>query len=743
MLGLPYVEILQQEGFEFLGELNYRLHLTVWWHPAPDTRLQVIVLNVGDVALIKGDKSYYVKSVSSEGETWARDIGLLHDYLEGHFPELRIAFSHFRDVPPELAKAEVRRRTAVEAPTLPLPTVQEVARMQEVLDADRRKLRAEEGVLQLLGRQPDLLTAYLRRRARSHRAEVEQLNGQLNRKRERLGLLEHLQREYRRKGSAAIYTFGISSNLQIAENASEFRDALREVVKELRDTHRYQVLQKLGGGRLNIHVDEANDPVIAWIEQWFGGAMTPAQTRRMRHGFEAVRVAAEAHVMVTPDDPIEVDSRTRHAAKHVAAHFVSDMLRRLDKPDAAGHERALSPEGASPETLPLALGWHVDDAGKLTGPALFPLTQMVHLYISGTTGGGKSFLARVLVEEAARHEALSVLVLDPRNQSVGLLVPEDRPNILEQYEQFHMKPGDARGFPFAYFAPGLPYAPPPPADLAKLAHGRAVVSLKGLDDGKRCSAAAEILDAVFDHCSGEESERPRLLIVVDEAQLFTRRRLNDTAKEAAARAERALDRIAREGRKFGIVLTLISQTMKDFSYDLASIRQMTTTKIFLRNSDREIEYASDVIGDGRLLVQLPTATALAHNANWGVARIRVRPPYSKVFELGEADIRRLIRTNGKTVVPVTADAQRLLDVAREHGSPPNSSLNMSRAAELAGITSKRRLLELIAELEQAGAIRTKKLRERGRPRVIEVLTDSALPEARFARDKKERHVVAP
>jgi hypothetical protein len=98
--------------------LNYRLHLTAWWHPSPDKLLQVIVLSVGDAALTKGDESYYLKSVSTERETWARDIGLLHDYLEGHFPELRLAFSHFHDVPPELALAEVRRRLAVEAPSL-------------------------------------------------------------------------------------------------------------------------------------------------------------------------------------------------------------------------------------------------------------------------------------------------------------------------------------------------------------------------------------------------------------------------------------------------------------------------------------------------------------------------------------------------------------------------------------------------------------------------------------------------
>ena len=39
-----------------------------------------------------------------------------------------------------------------------------------------------------------------------------------------------------------------------------FGDALQAVVKELTDLHRYQVTQKLGGGRLNIQVEEAADP---------------------------------------------------------------------------------------------------------------------------------------------------------------------------------------------------------------------------------------------------------------------------------------------------------------------------------------------------------------------------------------------------------------------------------------------------------------------------------------------------
>ena len=45
---------------------------------------------------------------------------------------------------------------------------------------------------------------------------------------------------------------------------------------------------------------------------------------------------------------------------------------------------------------------------------------------------------------------------------------------------------------------------------------------------------------------------------------------------------------------------------------------------------------------------------------------------------------------------------------------------MSRTAELAGIGSKRKLLELVDELERAGLIRTRRLPERGSPRVIEL-----------------------
>lgn len=720
MHGDNCADVLRDEGFERIGSFHHRLHLTVWWNAAPEKRIEIIVVNLGQACLIKGNKSYYLRSVTADGETWARDIPALHDYLESHFPEVRIGFSHFRDVPADLAEAEVRRRLAVDAPTLPIPTVAQVAELQRHLQCRQQNLQGTQESLRLMSSEQDLLSGYLHQQARAESGHVDTMKEQLDRHKQRLDLFLHLQREYRRKGSAAVYSFSISSNLQLVDDPVRFRDGVRAVVKELVDVARFQVTQKLTGGRLNIQIAEATEPTMTWIEQWLGGALTPTQLARLQPAAESIARAADDHVVVTPDEAIVVDDHVRHAEKHLAARVVSTVVQRLDRTDNLAQAMALSPDTLPAESMPLALGHRLDEAGRITEPVAVPLAQMVHAYISGTTGSGKSFLARVLVEEAAQHKQLNVLVLDPRNQSVGLLVPEDRTKILQQYDRFGMKPDRARGFRFRYFAPGLSYAPPLPDDVARIATGRTIVSFKGLDDARRCALAAQILEAAFTAYSAEESDRPRLLILVDEAQLFTRKRVDDAAKEAAAHAERALDRIAREGRKYGIVLTLVSQMMKDFGYELASIRQMTTTKVFLRNSDREIEYASDIIGNGRQLAQLATGTALIHNANWGTVKIKVRPPYSKVFELRETEMRGLFGHDAPRAL--TLDAQRVLSIIKETDATPANPLNMSRLAIITGITSKRRLIELVNELTEAHVITTRTLCERGRPRIIELVT---------------------
>ena len=70
----------------------------------------------------------------------------------------------------------------------------------------------------------------------------------------------------------------------MTQSPLEFKDALDSIIKELNDVHRYQVTQKLCGSRLNIHIAEADEPVLVWLEEWSGGALSPRQMERFKDG---------------------------------------------------------------------------------------------------------------------------------------------------------------------------------------------------------------------------------------------------------------------------------------------------------------------------------------------------------------------------------------------------------------------------------------------------------------------------
>ncbi|MHC4131286.1 MAG: hypothetical protein ACYSSP_08930 [Planctomycetota bacterium] len=235
---------------------------------------------------------------------------------------------------------------------------------------------------------------------------------------------------------------------------------------------------------------------------------------------------------------------------------------------------------------------------------------------------------------------------------------------------------------------------------------------------------ADILNSVFRLCSKEESSATRLLIVVEEAQCFTKKRVDDNAKKAGEKAELALDRMVRESRKYGCCVINVSQTIKDFARDSASIRQNANTKIFLHNSDREIDYAADFIGDSRQIIQLQPGTAIIFNPAWGVIKVKIRPPYSKVWDFSEKDTKKLVSSGETPLTVLSPAAQEFLLVIRRYCNDKSCGVNMSQAGKIFGISSKRRLQTLISELEHNNFVRTRKLRERGQPRIIEPISSA-------------------
>lgn len=715
-------DILAAKGFKRIGQLGFRLKIQLWWHPAH--HIQILLIPLGEHALVKGDMTYYLQTRRGDDESWTRDIEGLHQYIATHFPELRLSFSFFRDLPEALAEREAKRLLCERDATTPIPSIETIAALQQQLESAKRSDATMTRMMHLSATPNDLLGRHVQRQSRQPDGRVRQLEAELKVQQERQQLFRQLQREYLRKGSGAVFTFNVSSNLHLArlgsaavgENvaeAVEFGGAVNAIVAELNDYDRYQIRQKLNGGRLKIQVAKAVEPALSWIELW-SGTLSPRQLHQL-----AVRVpaastlvaAGDAHIAVTPDEAIRVDGSVRAHPQHLAAHVVRSIVSRIDiaKPNSDAIDES---EGK----LMLRLGMTVDGEA-----ALLPLKTLGHLLISGTTGAGKSFLVRTLCEEVARHSSLNLLVLDPRNQSGGALLPEDRPAILRHYERFGMRQSDARAMDVRYFAPGSGFTEPLPDSLAQLAQGRTIVSLKHLDETARCNTSADILNAVFDRYARDESDQPRLLIIADEAQLFLTRRVSREAAAAAARCEQAFDRIGREGRKHGTLLCLSSQSMKSFGHSLAVLRQMAASKIFFRNSDLELEYAADLLPDARVLAHLRTGEMILHNASLGALTINARPPMSRVGDVDDETMRTLLTPKQTAARQLSPAAAALLKVIEEHASESKAAMNISSLATRANITSRRRLQELLEELERLCFVRTRRLPERGMPRIIELL----------------------
>ena len=708
-------EVFEQEGFRKIGSLTYRVQINIWWNP--DSKVQVLQLPLGSKALLKGSKSYFMQSITEQGETWAREIGPLQNYLEAHFPELHIKFSYFRDITDTLAATQIQRKIESQSPSTEIPTIEQIAKLQRKLDNIHLGQQSCDNLLSLGSDSSDMLGSYMRSQTKVARKEKQLLQKELNNKKEKLSTFNNLQKEYERNCSAACFVFSLCSNSHVITTPNEFRDALASIVKEMADMHRYQVTQKLCGGRLNIHVVESDEPIMTWIEEWFGGGLSPRQISGLNEDFRLLRQATEKHTMVTPNTDIRLDDAVKDDQKLLAARVVSTLVTRLDKSDTTANLKDLSKNA-----MPANIGLIVKN-DKVTDEQFdLPLAKCNHTYLSGTTGSGKSYMGRVIVEEAALQEDLNILILDPANQSAGLLVPEDRESILSLYPDFNMKPESARGFDFKYYAPAFSIGNPLPRDLSSLGNGRTILSFKGLNDRQRCEMFYDILNAIFEDYSSEESATLKLLIVVEEAQRFTKKRVAEDAKTAGEAAENALDRIVREGRKYGGYVNIQSQSIKDFARDSASIRQNTNTKIFLHNSDREVDYAADFIGNGRQIIQLKPATAIIYNSIWGAITVKVRPPLSKVWDFSADATKKLLASEDTPLAVLSSDAKQLLAIIRQHYGEKANGLNISNAGELLGVTSKRQLQQLVDELEHKGFVKTRKLRERGNPRIIEPIS---------------------
>lgn len=716
---------LERNGFEELGHI-LRPGLWLFWNPTE--RIELHVIDLGACVLSRGLKSYFVKGRTEEGEElWARRIEELQESLTTYFASVRVSFCHFRDISRLFTIRRIREKNFRELGREFEPGVNE-ARLRQVR-AEFEKKREE-----IANKQADKhldaisslkipgLTSMLREGEARLRQEASILAEEGKTLARKVGIEKALLRAYQRDGSAAGVHFLIATESRPADTEAEFRDSTLAAVKELRDLHRFQIRQKLS--QLRLPIEESTDPFLDFMGLW-SGFPDPGGLEKAGRRYEDLQRRTEDRLILTPIRDIIVDGARKDEKKVLAPRIVRAFLRRLPKVPATPKR----PEVLTSLPRKGKLAWigYVMVGSEVTDtPFMLPLDQMLHVYISARTGGGKSFLARVLAEGAIIL-GINVLILDPRNQAIGLLVPEDRSEVLERYPEFGLARSYARGFAANYHAPGLGLGGELPEDLSALAQGTNVVSFKGLENVPRCELFSHIVESVFHAHTAEEHEGIKTFMLIEEARLFTKKRLPKKEKPAGERAENAIDLVTREGRKYGLYVGLVSQTIMDYSHSVATIRQNTTTKIFLGNSDNEIEHASECLADGRAIVGLPPAEAITFNPTWDEVRVKVRPPLSKVWEPAQREAEGIVGTHrapGERVA-LSREEHGLLDAARVYHRTTGQYINLGQAGQQLGVSSKRRMLALVGRLVQKGCIRVEETKARGRPKLIVPLDEMA------------------
>ncbi|MDY6789235.1 MAG: helicase HerA-like domain-containing protein, partial [Candidatus Nanohaloarchaea archaeon] len=232
----------------------------------------------------------------------------------------------------------------------------------------------------------------------------------------------------------------------------------------------------------------------------------------------------------------------------------------LRRGSGGGYEVGLYEEALPTEEEPggSAMLGSVSDRG---GTAYFDLDQLMkHVMVSGATGSGKTVTAQVVAEEAL-EQGKNVVVLDPTAQWSGFLRENESESMLRKYSEFGMdEEEDARSYNGNIRAID---SPEEDIDIQHLlqndgANGEIVVfSLHKLEHKGIASFLNSMVEQVFD-ANLEEREHVDAVIVLDEVHRLLEK-FGGTEKGI-----NQLERGAREFRKWGVGMLMVSQVISDF-----------------------------------------------------------------------------------------------------------------------------------------------------------------------------------
>ncbi|UCH69672.1 MAG: hypothetical protein JSV29_05290, partial [Candidatus Bathyarchaeota archaeon] len=242
--------------------------------------------------------------------------------------------SSFRDITPSLAARKIQeknfRHIANEETVDTDDMIRLLENISDDISATQAALQRNESLSKLNRGRHNLLQEHLPDQIAKKRRQLEKLRIKKKSLSQHLAVQKHLENQYMHKAEATCLLFTCCSNIQIAGEKEDFADAMHSIVKELQDIHKYQIQQKLQGGKLQIYIEEVDLPAISLLTRWVGAALNPRQLANSGPEFEDLYKAVEEQLMVFPRKDILLSGSVQDEKKLVGTRVVRNFLRKLE-----------------------------------------------------------------------------------------------------------------------------------------------------------------------------------------------------------------------------------------------------------------------------------------------------------------------------------------------------------------------------------------------------------------------------
>ena len=255
-----------------------------------------------------------------------------------------------------------------------------------------------------------------------------------------------------------------------------------------------------------------------------------------------------------------------------------------------------------------------------------------HALIAGTTGGGKTIAAQVMVEEAL-SKGIAVVVFDPTAQWTGFLRKNEDKKMFSNYEKFSLKKSDAKSYN---------------GNIRLITNARTKIDLKKIISpgeinifalNKLNSADMDIFVAntvrqIFID-NFEESSDLKILLVYDEVH----RLLPKFGGNGIGFLQ--IERACREFRKWGIGILLVSQVLSDF---VGQIKTNINTEIQMKTRDEgdldriKIKYGEEFLHS---VITATTGIGMIQNSSYNKGQpylVNFRPLFHNLSRLSDTDL---------------------------------------------------------------------------------------------------------